>query len=112
MSRQPRLTRTGTDPPERLSWMVICEHYPDEWVLLADIEEDNAKAIASARVLDHDESMIDIMDRNESLPGTTLIQTAGRPLWWLTRPRLIIDRDEEVPGLAPGATFTVGKRRR
>jgi hypothetical protein len=56
--------------------------------------------------------MIDIMDRNNPLPGTMLIQTAGQPLWWLTRPRLILEPDEEVPGLAPGATFTVGKQRR
>ena len=101
-----------TDAPARLTWVEICERYPDEWVLLADIEKDDVRTIMFARVLDHDESMIDIMDRNEPLPGTTLIQTAGRSLWWLTRPRLILESDEEVPGLAPGVTFTVAKSRR
>lgn len=104
MSRQPDV--------DKVSWPEICERHPDEWVLLAHIEKDHAQAIVCARVLDHDESMIDIMDRNEPLPGTTLIQTAGRPLWWLTRPHLILEPDEEVPGLAPGATFAVEKPRR
>jgi hypothetical protein len=63
---------------ERLTWAEICERHWDEWVLLADVEQDNDRSISFARVLDHDESMIDIMDRNEPLPGTTLIQTAGR----------------------------------
>ena len=102
------MTRTGD---ERLTWAKIREHHWDEWVLLADVEEDDDRAIRFARVLDHDESMIKIMDRNEPLPGTTLIQTAGRPLWWLTRPRLIGAPHEEVPGLAPGATFALRRRR-
>lgn len=95
-----------------MTWVEICERYADEWVLLADLEYDDVRTVRLAGVLDHDESMIDIMDRNESLPGTTLIQTAGRPLWWLTRPHLILEPDEEVPGLAPDATFTVAKPRR
>ncbi len=99
------------DVPERLTWVEIRERYPDEWVFLGEIDEED-RAIKSARVLDHDLSMIDIMDRNDTLPGTMLIQTAGRPLWWMTRPHLILEPNEEVPGLAPGATFTVGKPRR
>ncbi len=70
------------------SWAEICERHHDVWVLLAEVESDDALAITFARVVDHDESMIDIMDRNEPLPGTTLIQTASQPLWWLTRPHL------------------------
>jgi hypothetical protein len=97
---------------DKISWADICMDHPGEWVLLADIEKDRDRHIMSARVLDHDESMIAIMDRNEAMPGTTLIQTAGRSLWWLTRPQLILEPDEEVPGLAPGATFIVGKSRR
>jgi hypothetical protein len=92
-----------------LSWAEICSRFPDEWVYLADVEEDDKRRIVSGRVLDHDESISDIMERNEALSGTTLIQTAGRPL--LT-PRLLLEPSEEVPGLAPGATFSVGKRRR
>jgi hypothetical protein len=103
---------TLSSTPGRLTWTEICERYSDEWVLLADIDEDYDRAIRFARVLDHHESMIDIMDRNDTSPGTILIQTAGRPLWWLARPRLVLDADEEVPGLAPGATFTVKKPRR
>jgi hypothetical protein len=96
---------------DKSSWAEICRRHHDEWVLLTDVEYDDARTVTFARVVDHDESVIDIMDRNDSLPGTVLIQTAGRPLWWLTRPRLILEADEEVPGLAPGATFTVGKPR-
>ncbi len=95
----------------RLTWVEICERYPDECVLLAVTDKDDVRTIMFARALDHEES-IDIMDQNEPLPGTTLIQTAGRPLWWLTRPRLILDPDEGVPGLSPGASFIVAKRRR
>ena len=62
------------------SWAEICKRHHDGWVLLAEIEGDDARAITFARVVDHDESMIDIMDRNEPLSGTTLIQTASRPL--------------------------------
>lgn len=76
---------------EKISWAEIRERYLDQWVMLADIEEAQTPAIVSARVLDHDDSMIDIMDRNEPLPGTMLIQTAGRPLWWLTRPHDLVD---------------------
>ncbi len=101
-----------TDAPARLTWVEICERYPDEWVLLADIEKEDVRTIMFARGLDHDESMIDIMDRNEPLPGTALIQTAGRSPWWLTRPRLLFDADEEVDGLAPGASFIVAKSKR
>jgi hypothetical protein len=96
----------------RMTWVEICERYADEWVLLADVEYDDVRTVRLAGVLDHDESMIDIMDRNEALPSSTLIQTAGRPLWWLTRPHLVLEPEEEVPGLAPGATFTVAKPRR
>lgn len=106
----PSRTAGGCGPSAALSTSAeISERHWDEWVLLADVEQDDDRSIKFARILDHDESMIDIMDRNESLPGTTLIQTAGRQLWWLTRPRLILEPNEEVPGLAPGATFTVSK---
>ncbi len=94
---------------EAISWTEIRSRYPDEWVYLAGVVEDDKRQVVSGRVLDHDESIIDIMDRNRALPGTTLIQTAGRPLF---APRLILEPGEEVPGLAPGATFSVGKRRR
>lgn len=90
---------------EAISWAEICSRYADEWVYLADVKEDDKRRVVSGRVLDHDESIIAIMDRNGALPGTTLIQTAGRPLY---TPRLVLEPDEEVPGLAPGATFTVG----
>lgn len=30
---------------ERLTWAEICERYSDEWVLLADIDEDYDRAI-------------------------------------------------------------------
>jgi hypothetical protein len=33
---------------ERISWAEICKRYPDEWVLLAEIDED-VRAIRSAR---------------------------------------------------------------
>lgn len=55
------------DAPERLTWVETCERYPDAWVLLAEDDEED-RVIRSARVLDFDESMIAIMDRNDALP--------------------------------------------
>ena len=44
------------DAPERLTWVETCERYPDAWLLLAEIDEED-RVIRSARVLDYDESM-------------------------------------------------------
>ena len=41
------------DARERVTWIEICQRYPDEWVLLAEIVEED-RSIRSARVLDHD----------------------------------------------------------
>ena len=40
--------------PERLTWEEIVERYPDEWVLVTDIEEDpESPEISSARLPFH-----------------------------------------------------------
>ena len=59
------------DARERVTWIEVCQRYPDEWVWIATTR-------CPAR----------------------------------TRPHLILEPEEEVPGLAPGATFTVRKPRR
>ena len=95
--------------PERLTWVEIRKRYPDEWVLLAldEIEQEDDRTVRSAHVLDHDNSLLDMMDRTDPMPEATLMQTAGRSLWMMTRPRLFLDADEEVDGLARGASFAV-----
>lgn len=42
-------------PPERLSWVEICRRYPEEWVMLVEIErpEPFDPAIVSATVVGH-----------------------------------------------------------
>jgi hypothetical protein len=40
----------------KISWAEVCKRYPDEWVLLADIEKDHVWMIMSVHVLDHDTS--------------------------------------------------------
>ncbi len=41
-------------PPERLTWPEICQRYPDEWVMLVDLDEDeDDPAIRSAVVIGH-----------------------------------------------------------
>ena len=54
---------------DKTSWTEIREHYPDQWVMLANIEEDQTPAIVSARVLDHDESMIDTWIETNRYPA-------------------------------------------
>lgn len=39
--------------PERLTWEEIVERYPDEWVALEDVEDDEFVNIISAVVVEH-----------------------------------------------------------
>lgn len=43
------------EPHERLSWMEICARYPDEWVMVTDIQPDDDESVEfdSALVLGH-----------------------------------------------------------
>src|SRR5262245_10032469 len=71
-----------------LDWAAICARYHDEWVLLGDVVRDSDDWIATARGLDHDESIHDLLDRiSTSDPTSILTQTCGRPL---RRPRLVM----------------------
>ncbi len=65
----------------RLTWAEIMRRYPCEWMLLAETEDDDSGNIESAHVLDHDRSANTLLDRTGLVPGATLIQTAGRPLY-------------------------------
>lgn len=109
MRTAENLAATNPQPP---SWAEICESHPDEWVLLDKIEQEDDRTVRSARVLDHGHSVLDMMDRTDPMPEATLMQTAGRSLWMFARPRLILDPDDEVDGLAPGASFTVARSKR
>jgi len=43
------------DPPERLSWDEICQRYPDQWVVIAEMDwaEDGCFEFGSALVIAH-----------------------------------------------------------
>lgn len=65
-----------------LSWPRICQLYPDEWVCLLDIDRDAGGSIRAARVVSHDRSIERALDQIDPPdPDTTVVHTAGHPLW-------------------------------
>ena len=65
-----------------LSWAQICEAHPNEWVCLRDVENDPNGAIIAARVVSHDRSIERALDLAEPAKAdTTVVHTAGHPLW-------------------------------
>ncbi|HET9991086.1 MAG TPA: hypothetical protein VFQ65_21285 [Kofleriaceae bacterium] len=64
----------------RLTWAEITQRYPCDWLLLLETEVDVDGRIGYACVLDHDRSVIALLDRHDDVPDTTLIHTAGRTL--------------------------------
>jgi hypothetical protein len=61
-----------------LSWARICEHYPNEWVFLLDVEKATDGSILAGHVIGHDRSMKQLLSRIPSQPNT--VPTRGRPL--------------------------------
>lgn len=47
------VTERAAEPEERLTWDVICQRYPDQWVVLADIARSNRTdfAFTDAKVI-------------------------------------------------------------
>ena len=77
---------------ERLTWVEICTRHSGDWLLLAEIEEDNShwSRIRTARVIDHDRSVHALLDRDESV-GATLIHSHGRGL--CVTPGVLVETD-------------------
>lgn len=66
----------------RLSWAKICALHPNEWVCLLDIDHEPDGSIRSACVVSHDSSIEQALDQIDPPdPDTTVVNTAGRPLW-------------------------------
>jgi hypothetical protein len=81
-----------------MSWLEICEQHPNQWVCLLDIDRAPSGSIRSARVVSHDPSIERALDQIEPPdPDTTVVHTAGRPLW---TPRIEIV-DESRNGVPP-----------
>jgi hypothetical protein len=78
-----------------LSWVEICEQHPNEWVCLLDIAREADGSIRSARVVSHDSSIERALDQVDAPdPDTTVVHTAGRPLW---TPRIeIVDESRDL----------------
>ena len=67
---------------KRTSWLEICEQHPNEWVCLLDIDLGPGGSIHSARVVSHDASIERALDQiDPPNSDTTVVHTAGRPLW-------------------------------
>lgn len=50
------------------SWDEICRGFPDEWVVLHDLELDPYHAIRRARVAGHARSSREVVERTQDLP--------------------------------------------
>lgn len=80
---------------EPCSWAEICAQHPNEWVCLLDIERGPDGRIGSARVVGHDPLIERALDQIEPPnPDTTVVHTAGRPMW---TPRIeVIDESRDL----------------
>jgi len=63
----------------KLSWEQIKEHYPDEWVIIVDYEEDPVDIVAAGRILDHSKSRDEIHQRQLSLEQDAAVVYTGEP---------------------------------
>lgn len=79
------------------SWFEICRRYPNQWVCLLDIDRDSDGSIHSARVVSYDPSMDRALDQIEFPdPDTTVVHTAGRPMW-TPRIEIVDENRDDVP---------------
>jgi len=78
-----------------LRWDEICAEHPNEWVCLLDIAREPDGSIGSARVVSHAPSIERALDQIEPPnPDTTVVHTAGRPMW---TPRIeIVDESRDI----------------
>jgi hypothetical protein len=80
---------------ETWSWAEICARHPNQWVCLLGIECESDRSIRSARVVSHDPSIERALDQIDPPdPDTTVVHTAGRPMW---TPRIeIVDESRDA----------------
>jgi len=60
---------TASPGPERLTWSEICQRYPDEWVVLVEIEwfDDDNLEFGRAVVLGHAKNSKEVMRQTKPL---------------------------------------------
>lgn len=94
------------DETKPLPWAEIRARYPDQYVCLVDIldEEPGSPAIATARVVGHgsthDAAFEPIRDLPKQFP-LCAIRFTGIPREPLIRPWLILDDDEDLDSFPP-----------
>jgi len=74
--------------PSMMSWPDICQQYPDEWVLLTDVEHEPNGNFRSGRLFAHDPSAGRLLGAPHELPPrATLVHTfpleLGPPFRWV-----------------------------
>jgi hypothetical protein len=76
-----RIAERTVSSAARLGWRLICEHYPDEWVCLVDVEKDPDGSIRFARVIAHARSMRVVLGQlGAPQLHTVVAHTNGRPV--------------------------------
>lgn len=72
---------------ELQSWSMLREQYPDEWLCLTDIEDTPEGVLHAGRVIDHDPSVLELIERIGTQSGATIVHTWGRRL---NPPRIVM----------------------
>ena len=83
------------------SWAEICQQYPNEWVLLLDVEDEPNGMLRTGRLFAHDPSVNHLLD-NVGWPhptNATIVHTWNRPL------RLPLRRVEVLDELGNAVPF-------
>ena len=64
------------------SWAEICQQYPNEWVMLLDVEDEASGVLRAGRLFAHDSSFNELLDNVgwPHPPNATLVHTWGRPV--------------------------------
>jgi hypothetical protein len=82
------------------SWPEICQQYPNEWVLLLDVEDEPNGMLRAARLFAHDSSVHQLLD-DVGWPhpaNATLVHTWNRPV---NMPIRILETFDELGNVIP-----------
>lgn len=73
----PLITRPNA---ERMTWEQICQKYPEEWVILIDVDwiNDTDLELRAAVVIDHSKRYGEALRRTRDVPVCTHLHT-GKP---------------------------------
>jgi hypothetical protein len=86
--------------PSMSSWTEICRLYPDEWVMLVDVEDEPSGMLRAGRLLAHDSSIHQLLDNIgwPHPPNATLVHTWDRPV---NMPIRIVETFDELGNVIP-----------